>query len=67
MIKILAKLGFEERKAKGSQRFFMHPKTKLTTVVPDHGTEDISIRLLRSILRDLDIDPKEFDNVRNNI
>jgi len=61
MMRILIKLGFEEIRRKGSHRFYCHPDTQVTTVVPDHGSEDIGIGLLRKILRDIDMTPNEFD------
>ncbi|MBI2436785.1 MAG: type II toxin-antitoxin system HicA family toxin [Candidatus Magasanikbacteria bacterium] len=61
LIHILEKMGFEEIRRKGSHRFFYHSQTQITTVVPDHGAEDIGIGLLRKILRDIDITPQEFE------
>ena len=64
LIKILVGLGFEEIRRKGSHRFFFNKITGLSTVVPDHGSEDIRRGLLRKILRDMDLDPNEFGKMR---
>lgn len=54
-------MGYEEVRKKGSYRFFYHSQTGLTTVVPDHGSEDVGLGLLRKILRDIDVTPDEFE------
>ena len=64
MIKILKKLGFEEVHRKGSHCFFLHPITRKTTTIPYHGNEDISIGLLKDILRDIEITLDEFEKIR---
>jgi len=64
LIKILLELGFEEIRRKGSHCFFFNKITGLSTVVPDHGSEDSSRGLLRKILRDTDLDPSEFEKMR---
>jgi predicted RNA binding protein YcfA (HicA-like mRNA interferase family) len=48
LIKILLKLGFELKRQKGSHKFFQH-KDGRTTVIPDHGTEQIDRGLLSKI------------------
>ena len=64
LIRILTQLGFVEVRRKGSHRFFIHPEEKSTTVVPEHGSEDIGLGLLRKILRDIEMDVDEFDSLR---
>ena len=64
LIKILTKLGFEEIRRKGSHRFFYNQENKLSTVVPDHGSEDLGIGMLRKILRDIDTNPREFESYK---
>lgn len=59
LLKILKKLGYEERRQKGSHIFIAHPNGN-TTVVPMHPTKAIGKGLLRSILQDIDISPEEF-------
>ena len=50
LIKILLKVGFELKRQKGSHTFFKH-KDGRTTVVPDHGSEQIDRGLLHKIIR----------------
>jgi len=50
LIKILLKLGFELKRQKGSHKFFQH-KDGRTTVIPDHGSEQIDRGLLNKIIR----------------
>lgn len=50
LIKILLKVGFELKRQKGSHKFFKH-KDGRTTVVPDHGSEQIDRGLLHKIIR----------------
>ena len=59
LIKILKKLGFSEKRQKGSHIFFAHLDGK-TTVVPMHPTKKIGKGLLRAILHDIQISPGEF-------
>ncbi len=64
LVRILLLLGFVEIRKKGSHHFFRNYKTKNTTVIPIHGSEDIGVGLLRKILRDIDIDPSTFLELR---
>lgn len=50
LIKILLYLGFEMKRQKGSHKFFQH-KDGRTTVIPDHGTEQIDRGLLNKIIK----------------
>jgi len=50
LIKILLQLGFEQKRQKGSHKFFQH-KDGRTTVKPDHGTEKIDRGLLHKIIK----------------
>jgi predicted RNA binding protein YcfA (HicA-like mRNA interferase family) len=50
LIKILLKLGFELKRQKGSHKFFQHHDGR-TTVIPDHGTEQIDRGLLSKIIK----------------
>ena len=61
-IKILLKLGFIKRDAEGSHVFFKHPDGR-TTVVPFHKGKDIGRGLMRSILNDIKLTPKEFQKL----
>lgn len=50
LIKILLKLGFNLKRQKGSHKFFLH-KDGRTTVIPDHGTEQLDRGLLNKIIK----------------
>lgn len=66
MIAILLSLGFEEIRQKGSHRFFSHPDGR-STVIPDHSGEDLGRGLLRKILRDIELTPNEYEQLRNQL
>ena len=60
LAKVLVKLGFELKRQQGSHMFFEHHDGR-TTVVPNHGGEDIDRGLLVKIIKqDLGMDRKEF-------
>lgn len=59
LIKILEQLGFRSIRQKGSHLFFQHSDGR-TTLVPVHGSEEISRGLLRQILREIELTPEEF-------
>jgi len=60
LIKILLKIGFELKRQKGSHKFFQHNDGR-TTVIPDHGTEQIDRGLLSKIIKqDLMMSIDEF-------
>jgi predicted RNA binding protein YcfA (HicA-like mRNA interferase family) len=50
LIKMLLKLDFELKRQRGSHKFFQH-KDGRTTVIPDHGTEQLDRGLLNKIIR----------------
>ncbi len=62
LIRVLRKLGFEERDAEGSHVFFRHLDGR-TTVIPVHNKE-ISKGLLRKILNDIQLTVEEYDQLR---
>ena len=62
IVRILKILGFFEVRTKGSHIFFKHPDGRVT-LVPRHGSEDIGRGLLRQILREIKISPKEFSKL----
>lgn len=64
LIKILERLGFIELRVKGSHHLFMEPGTKKTTTVPVHGGEDVSVGLLRQILRDIELSVQDYEKLR---
>jgi predicted RNA binding protein YcfA (HicA-like mRNA interferase family) len=66
LVKILRSLGFERVRQKGSHAYFRHTDGR-TTVVPLHRGEDLGRGLLRSILRDIELTPDQFDQVRRDV
>lgn len=62
LIKIISKLGFREIRQEGSHIFFKHPDGR-TTVVPFHSGKDIGRGLLRAILDDIRLSPKELQKL----
>ena len=64
LIKILIKLEFECKRQKGSHKFFQH-KDGRTTVIPDHGGEQIDRGLLNKIIRqDLQMNVEDFLKIK---
>jgi predicted RNA binding protein YcfA (HicA-like mRNA interferase family) len=64
LIKILLKIGFELKRQKGSHKFFQHPDGR-TTVVPDHGNENIDRGLLNKIIKqDLLMSVEEYLEIK---
>lgn len=59
VIAILAGLGFEEVRQRGSHKRFRHPDGRATTV-PVHAGRDLSPILLRRIARDVGMNVHEF-------
>jgi predicted RNA binding protein YcfA (HicA-like mRNA interferase family) len=57
--KILFRLGFEEIRQKGSHRFYKHADGRYTTI-PHHPGEDLSRPLIRTILKQIDLDADEY-------
>lgn len=63
LIRILVTRGFFEVRQKGSHKRFVHPDGRKTTV-PVHSGEAIGVGLLRKILRDVQLTPEEFNNLK---
>jgi len=64
IIKILLKIGFVQKRQKGSHVFFEHPDGR-TTVIPNHPGEIIDRGLLHKIIRhDLMMDVEQFIKIR---
>lgn len=59
VVAVLATLGFEEVRQRGSHKRFRHPDGRSTTV-PMHQGRDLSPILLRSIARDVGMTVQEF-------
>ncbi len=58
--RILQKLGFELKRQEGSHMFFEHSDGR-TTVIPNHGGEEIDRELLNKIVKhDLQIERDTF-------
>lgn len=61
MIKFLYSLGFEQTRQKGSHKFFKHSDGR-TATVPDHKGEDLGRGITNKILKDIEIEKKDFLN-----
>lgn len=62
LIKIVKKMGFEERRQKGSHKSFYHPNGRVLTI-PFHKGREIPKGLLNNIIKhDLKISRKEFES-----
>ena len=59
MIRFLKSQEFAQVRQRGSHRFFQHSDGR-TATVPDHRGEDLGRGIIRSILRDIDVAPREF-------
>ena len=58
--KVLISLGFELKRQEGSHMFFQHTDGR-TTVLPNHGGEEIDRGLLNKIIKhDLKIEREDF-------
>lgn len=62
LIKIITRLGFTKVRQEGSHIFFKHSDGR-TTVVPVHAGKDIGKGLLRSILNDIRLTPRELQKL----
>ena len=58
----LRRLGFVPVRTRGSHVQYRHPDGRLTTV-PAHAAKDVSVGLLRSLLRFLDLSVDEFERL----
>lgn len=63
LIKIITKLGFEKIRQEGGHARFVHPDGRKTTI-PIHPGENIHRGLLRKILKDIEVQPERFVNLR---
>ena len=60
MARILEKLGFKLKRQEGSHMFFEHSDGR-TTIIPNHGGEEIDRGLLNKIVKkDLKMEREEF-------
>lgn len=59
MEKLLLQLGFKRIRQKGSHVFYRHADDR-TTTVPHHPGRDLARPLIREVLREIKLTPKEF-------
>lgn len=64
MIVILNRLGFEEKRQKGSHKFFSRQDGR-NTVIPMHS-KDLKRGLIKAILKDIGISHEEYEVIRKN-
>lgn len=62
LITALQRAGFLVQRVKGSHHFLRHPDGR-TTVVPVHSGETIGPGLLAKVLRDVDLNRKQLDEL----
>lgn len=67
MVKILLFLGFEQLRVKGSHHFFFNPNTGKTATIPIHRNEDLSIGVLKEILRDIELPIDDYEKLRRKL
>lgn len=67
LVRVLKVLGFEYVRQRGSHAFYLNGETGRSTVVPIHGGEDIDRSLMRAILREIGVSPKEFEDAFNKL
>jgi predicted RNA binding protein YcfA (HicA-like mRNA interferase family) len=60
MQKLLLNLGFKAIRQKGTHVFYRHPDGR-TTTLPKHRGRDLARPLIREILREIDLTPKQFE------
>lgn len=65
MVKILESIGFKEIRQKESHKIYKHLDGR-TTVVPFHG-EDLGRGLIGKILKDIEITPDEYEELRKRV
>lgn len=61
MVRFLQRQGFVLLRVRGSHHFMQ--RDALRTTVPVHGSQIMKIGTLRSILRDINLAPTEFDRL----
>lgn len=66
MSKILERLGFEKVHQVGSHARYIHPDGR-KTVVSLHGNEELSIGLLKEILKQVKISREEYEKLRREV
>jgi len=66
MSKILERLGFKKVHQVGSHARYIHPDGR-KTVVSMHGNEELSIGLLKEILKQVKISREEYEKLRREV
>jgi len=66
MAALLRSLGFVQIRQQGSHAFFRHPDGR-ATVIPFHKGEDLGRGLIRAILRDIELDPADYERLRRAV
>ena len=66
MCKILEKLQFEKIHQVGSHARYVHPDGR-RTVVPVHGNEQLSIGLIKDIMKQAHISREEYEKLRQKV
>ncbi|HEX3356097.1 MAG TPA: type II toxin-antitoxin system HicA family toxin [Tepidisphaeraceae bacterium] len=61
MVRFLQRQGFALLRVRGSHHFMQ--RDDLRTTVPVHGNQNVKIGTLRSILRDVNLSPSEFEQL----
>jgi predicted RNA binding protein YcfA (HicA-like mRNA interferase family) len=61
MVRFLERQGFSLVRVRGSHHFF--DRDGVHTTVPVHGNRPLKIGTLRSILRDIELGPDEFEQL----
>ena len=61
MVKFLQRQGFSLLRVRGSHHYF--ERGHLHTTVPVHGNQPLKVGTLRSILRDINLSPAEFEKL----
>ena len=67
LVKILLRLGFIELRVKGGHHFSFNLENKKTAAAPIHHNEDVSIGILKEIMRDIDLSIEEYEELRQEI
>jgi len=67
MIKVLTRLGFEEKRTRGSHHFYFNKSTGKTTTIPVHGNEYLSVGIIKEILKDIELAVNEYEKIRQKI
>ena len=66
MCRILEKLGFEKVHQVGSHARYVHTDGR-KTVVPLHGNEELSIGLIKEILKQVKITREKYEKMRQMV